>query len=87
MMTVTATDLKNRFGQIVDQARREPVMIQNHGRDAVVILDHAEFERLCRLEDAYWIAHADEAIKSGFLGPEETMRRIQARLSEIGEEK
>ncbi len=86
MMTVTATDLKNRFGQIVDQARREPVMIQNHGRDAVVILDHAEFERLCRLEDAYWIARADEAIKSGFLGPEETMRRIQARLSEIGEE-
>ena len=86
MLTVTATELKNRFGQIVDQARREPVMIQNHGRDAVVILDHAEFARLRHLEDAYWIARADEAIKSGFLGPEETLHRIQARLSQIGEE-
>ena len=86
MMTVTATELKNRFGQIVDQARREPVMIQNHGRDTVVILDHAEFARLRHLEDAYWLAHADEAIKSGFLGPEETLRRMQTRLNQIGEE-
>ena len=82
MTTVGATDVKNRFGQIMEQARREPVLVQSHGRDSVVIVDHAEFARLRRLEDAYWEARANEAVKSGFLSPEETMTRLSARLSD-----
>lgn len=82
MVTVAATELKNKFGQIIDQARREPVLVQSHGRDMVVILDHAEFQRLRQLEDLYWIQRADEAVKSGFLTPEETMARLQVRYEE-----
>jgi prevent-host-death family protein len=85
MVTVAATDLKNKLGQIMDQARREPVLVQSHGRDMVVILDHAEFSRLRRLEDAYWAERAEEALKSGFLSPEETMSRLQARYAVEGE--
>ena len=80
MVTVAATDLKNRLGQVIDQARREPVLIQSHGRDTVVILDHAEFVRLQHLEDLYWAIRADEALKSGFLSPEETMQRLRSRV-------
>lgn len=76
MTTIGATEVKNKFGQIMDQARREPVLVQSHGRDSVVIVDHEEFARLRRLEDAYWIARADEARKSGFLSPEETLARL-----------
>lgn len=83
MLTVAATDVKNRFGQIIDQARKEPVMVQSHGRDSVVILDHEEFARLRRLEDSYWGVRAMEAAKSGFLTPEETMQRLQQRLAAI----
>ena len=83
MTTVAATDLKNRFGKIMDMARREPVIVQSHGRDTVVILDHEEYERLQRLEDAFWIARAEESAKSGYLGHEETMRRIKERLAAI----
>jgi prevent-host-death family protein len=79
MTTVNATEAKNRFGQIIEQARKEPVVVQSHGRDAVVILDHAEFARLRRLEDAYWVARAEEAIQNGFLSPEETVARLKAR--------
>lgn len=79
MVTVAATELKNKFGQIIDQARREPVLVQSYGRDMVVILDHAEFQRLCQLEDLYWIARADQARKSGFLSPDETVARLQVR--------
>ncbi|MCX6031318.1 MAG: type II toxin-antitoxin system prevent-host-death family antitoxin [Chloroflexi bacterium] len=81
MITVTASGLKGRFGQIMDQARREPVLVQSHGRDTVVILDHVEFTRLRHLEDAYWTARAEEALKSGFLRPEETIARLQSRLA------
>lgn len=79
MVTVAATDLKNKLGQIINQAQREPVLVQSHGRDMVVIIDHQEFARLRRLEDAYWTARAEEALKSGFLAPEESMAFLLTR--------
>jgi|GEM_PF-4872400 len=56
MLTVAATDLKNKLGQIMDQARREPLLVQSHGRDMVVILDHAEFARLQQVDKAFQAA-------------------------------
>jgi prevent-host-death family protein len=53
MLTVTATELKNKLGEVIDLARREPVLIQSHGRDVVVIVDHAEFARLRQLAAAF----------------------------------
>jgi prevent-host-death family protein len=80
MQTIAATKLKNKLGEVIDLARREPVMVQSHGRDIVVILDHAEFSRLRQLEDSYWAQRAEEAKLSGFLTPEETMARLQTRF-------
>ncbi len=85
MVTVAATDLKNRLGQIINQAQREPVLVQSHGRDVVVIVDHEEYARLRRLEDAYWAARADEALKNGFLPPEESMAFLLARYATADE--
>ena len=73
MITLSSTAAKRRFGEVLDRARREPVRIQSHGRDTVVILDHEEYERLQRREDAYWSAQAEEGRQSGFLSHEETM--------------
>lgn len=38
MQTIAATKLKNKLGEVIDLAQREPVMVQSHGRDIVVIL-------------------------------------------------
>jgi len=46
MKTMTATDAKNRFGELVDMARGEPVRIQRQGRDVAVVLSPEEFRRL-----------------------------------------
>ncbi len=86
MVTVTATEVKNRFGQIIDQARREPVLVQSHGRDMVVILDHAEYRHLRQLEDDYWVARAETALASGVLSADETMARLQARFGGLSGE-
>jgi prevent-host-death family protein len=82
MSTVAATELKNKLGQVIEQARREPVFVKSHGRNTVVIVDHEEFARLRRMEDAYWAAKADEAAKSGFLSPEDTLARLTERMTE-----
>lgn len=46
MKKVAATEAKNRFGAILDDAQREPVIIQRQNRDIAVVLSMPEFERM-----------------------------------------
>ena len=46
MKKVAATEAKNRLGAIIDDAQREPVIIQRQSRDVAVILSMAEFHRI-----------------------------------------
>jgi prevent-host-death family protein len=48
MSTISATEAKNRFGQVLEAARSEPVHVQKNGRDVAVILSPEEFGRLNR---------------------------------------
>lgn len=46
MKNFSAKDAKNHFGQMIDAARLEPVVIEKHGRPMVVVCSVEEFERL-----------------------------------------
>jgi antitoxin Phd len=46
MKTLTATEAKNRFGELMDMAQGEPVRVQRQGRDIAVVLSPDEFRRL-----------------------------------------
>jgi prevent-host-death family protein len=47
-MQVTATEAKNRFGQMLDAAQAEPVIIEKSGRKHSVLLSMREYEALRR---------------------------------------
>jgi prevent-host-death family protein len=51
MTDISATDAKNRFGQVLEMARTEPVHVQKNGRDVAVVLSPEEYRRL-RVADA-----------------------------------
>ena len=80
-MNASATDVKNRFGEFMDKAQREPVTVEKTGRSYAVLIGFDEYQRLLAAEDALWAARADEAAKSGFLGTEESMKLL-AKLRE-----
>ena len=46
MKTVTAADAKNRFGQLLDIAQREPVTVTKQGRPAAVMLSVEDYQRI-----------------------------------------
>jgi prevent-host-death family protein len=46
MITVTSVDAQNRFGQLLDMARREPVTVTRHGRPAAFIVSPQDMEEL-----------------------------------------
>jgi prevent-host-death family protein len=45
-MRVTATDAKNRFGQMLDECQREPVVIEKAGRRHGVLLSAESYDEL-----------------------------------------
>ena len=47
MRNVTAIDVKNRFGQLLETAQREPVTAMKQGRPAAVMLSVEGYERMC----------------------------------------
>jgi prevent-host-death family protein len=44
MKTYTATEAKNKFGQLLDDAQRGPVRIEKHGRSSSYIISEADYE-------------------------------------------
>jgi len=52
MRTFTAAEAKNKFGEMVDQARSAPVAITKYDRPVLVVMAFEEFERLHALDGA-----------------------------------
>lgn len=46
MQTITAKDAKNNFGNLIDQARHEPVTITRHGREVAVVVAAEDYQRM-----------------------------------------
>ena len=82
MKTFAASEAKNGFGRLLDTAQREPVTIEKKGRPVAVVLSIEDYERLEALEDAWWVARAEDAKKQGdWLGPEKSEKYMREILS------
>ena len=46
MAEITATEAKNRFGELLEMARTEPVAIQKNGRVAAYMVSAEQFEQM-----------------------------------------
>ena len=46
MAAITATDAKNKFGQVLEMAQAEPVRIQKNGRDVAIVLSPEQYGAL-----------------------------------------
>ena len=81
---IPAARAKNRFGEMLDTAQREPVIIQKHGRTVAVLLsgrDYEEYQRLVGLDDAWWGEQAMKVLKNPkFIGPEKSRRLLDDLL-------
>ena len=49
MKQVTANEAKQSLGKVIDDAQREPVVIQRYNRDAAVMLSVKDYEKLTAL--------------------------------------
>ena len=47
---MTAKDAKNRFGELLMEAQREPVTIEKNGKPVAVVSSYEEFEEVERMK-------------------------------------
>lgn len=50
MTSISANEAKNRFGELLDNARREPITIEKHGRPVAVVISTEEYEELRQIK-------------------------------------
>ena len=68
MKTFSASDAKNRFGQLIDMVQAAPVRVQRQGRDVAIIMSPEEFRRLAeaardKVNPAVERLHAESAMR------------------------
>ena len=59
MRTITASEARQEFADVIEAARREPVIIQRQKRDVVVVMSVDEYERLVHLSVAEFQRFSD----------------------------
>lgn len=69
-MKATATELNKHPGKYLNQAIKEPVIIERSGQPVAVMVS---YERYTQLEDAYWGELATAADKEKSLGNKKAM--------------
>lgn len=45
MKTITAIEAKNKFGQLIEAAQRQPVTVTKNGRASVIVMSVEDYER------------------------------------------
>ena len=60
MKTITAIDAKNKFGQLIEAAQRQPIAVTKKGRTTVVVMSIEDYERRRKRAWKNLIETADE---------------------------
>jgi prevent-host-death family protein len=80
MKGAAATDVKNKFGQMLEAVVSEPVTIEKKGRPVAVMMSIAEYERLVEIEDRYWGEKALKAVEEGFVSDSKAKALLESKL-------
>ncbi len=86
MKTLTATEIRHKFAEVVEGLKIEPVLVRKSGRPVAVILSYEDFERMQDIEDAWWGEQAQKAAAEGFLTAGETAFWLKEKLDETSAE-
>ncbi|MBN9305853.1 MAG: hypothetical protein BGO82_01530 [Devosia sp. 67-54] len=72
MVRASAAQVAKQFGVYAEKAQREPVTITRHGRDSVVLMSVADYERLRSYDtrEAYSVYDLPDDIAEAILGIE-----------------
>ena len=83
MDTITATDAKKAFGDVVMKAQKEPVWINKHGKHVAVIMSASDFSDIQALKAQVLKAEIEKGLNSIREGHTHEGEEVFAELMEL----
>lgn len=83
MKTYNATDAKNKFGQLLEDALVQPVGISKKGRTVAFLVSASEYKRLTAIDEAELTKRALSDDSKGYLSEEETKNLLDKISPEL----
>lgn len=78
MKIVNATQAKQSFGDLLNNAQQEPIAIQKHQKDFAVLLSSERYQELLAFEDKCLHDLAVQAEQEGFIGSEASLALLDS---------
>jgi prevent-host-death family protein len=85
-MEVSATEAKNRLGQVLEHAQREPVFIEKAGRMHSVVIYYERYQKLIAAEAAPKGADPGRRFYERYKDWVDEQNRLVAEVGVFGEE-
>lgn len=79
MAEISATDAKNKFGQVLEMAQAGPVRIQKNGRDVAVVLSAEQYAALQRAAEPPKVRPAIEELMARSIERRKSLYEALAR--------
>ena len=76
MRTYSTNEARNKFAEIIDIARREPVAIAKHGRVVSIMLAKENYEHYQMIEEERWMNYQTSPA-------EDITNQINARMEKL----
>lgn len=86
MKTYSATEAKNKFGQLLDDAQRGPVRIEKHGRGSSYIVSEADYEVIQAQKERALKEMLEESQRDIDAGRTIPMEQVHAEVREMLEQ-
>ena len=83
MRTLSAKDAKNRFGELLLEAQREPVTIERNGRPVAVVQSYEDWQEVERIRLEWLRAAVAEGIADADAGRLTDVADVDALVDEI----
>jgi antitoxin Phd len=81
MKQYKATEAKDNFGELLDDARTEAIKITRNNKDVAVVVSIQEYTRLIELEDSYFAMKAQQARSEGYIGKTKSEALLEKMLN------
>jgi prevent-host-death family protein len=83
-MTLSATEAKNRFGQVLEQAQQRPVFIEKAGRRHSVVMSVEMYDRLVAAQSPAPREPLDPAAQAFYEKHKSWVDEQNARFEKVG---
>jgi antitoxin Phd len=83
MKTYSATEAKNKFGQLLDDAQRGPVRIEKHGRGSSYVVSEADYKVIQAQKERALREMLEESQRDIDAGRTIPMEQVHAEIREM----